>query len=127
MNSNLQHIDDGVNFGRSLGVKVIAGLQSIEQLTEIYGASRGKNLAAGFSTTIAFRANDVVTRNFVSELHGKNIVLEQYRTLDNRYVEEKRSGCVVEDWDMNTLKVGEAIVGLPFAPPFRFYFDMYTE
>lgn len=124
---NLQHIDDGVNFGRSLGVKVIAGLQSIEQLTEIYGASRGKNLAAGFSTTIAFRANDVVTRNFVSELHGKNIVLEQYRTLDNRYVEEKRSGCVVEDWDMNTLKVGEAIVGLPFAPPFRFYFDMYTE
>ena len=122
---NLQHIDDGVNFGRSLGVKVIAGLQSIEQLTEIYGPSRGKNLAAGFSTTIAFRANDVTTRNFVSELHGKNLVLEQYRTLDSRYVEEKRSGCVVEDWDMNHLKVGEAIVGLPFSPPFKFYFDMY--
>lgn len=67
-----------------------------------------------------------MTRNFVSELHGKNIVLEQYRTLDNRYVEEKRGGCVVEDWDMNNLKVGEAIVGLPFAPPFRFYFDMYN-
>ena len=43
---NLQHIDDGVNFGRSLGVKVFAGLQSIEQLYEIYGQSRGKNLAA---------------------------------------------------------------------------------
>lgn len=124
---NLQHIDDGVNFGRSLGVKVIAGLQSIEQLTEIYGPSRGKNLAAGFSTTIAFRANDVSTRNFVSELHGKNFVLEQYRTLDNRYIEEKRSGCVVEDWDMNQLKVGEAIVGLPFAPPFKFYFDLYRD
>lgn len=124
---NLQHIDDGVNFGRSLGVKVIAGLQSIEQLTEIYGPSRGKNLAAGFSTTIAFRANDVSTRTFVSELHGKNLVLEQYRTLDNRYIEEKRSGCVVEDWDMNQLKVGEAIVGLPFASPFKFYFDLYRD
>jgi len=122
---HLQHIDDGVNFGRSLGVKVFAGLQSIEQLYEIYGQSRGKNLAAGFSSIIAFRANDVTTRDYISNLHGKNIVLEQYRTLDNKFVEEKRAGFSVEDWDMNSLRVGEAIVGLPFAPPFRFYFDMY--
>lgn len=124
---NLQHIDDGVNFGRSLGVKVIAGLQSIEQLTEIYGDKRGKNLAAGFSTIIAFRANDVATRSYISNLHGKNMVLEQYRTIDNRIIEEKRMGETVEDWDMNSLRVGEAIVGLPFAPPFRFYFDMYNK
>ena len=122
---NLQHIDDGVNFGRSLGVKVFAGLQSIEQLYEIYGQSRGKNLAAGFSSIIAFRANDVTTREYISSLHGKNMVLEQYRMLNNTMVEEKRIGSTVEDWDLNNLKVGEAIVGLPFAPPFRFYFDMY--
>jgi type IV secretory pathway TraG/TraD family ATPase VirD4 len=122
---NLQHIDDGVNFGRSLGVKVFAGLQSIEQLYEIYGQSRGKNLAAGFSSIIAFRANDVTTREYISSLHGKNMVLEQYRMLNNTIVEEKRIGSTVEDWDLNNLKVGEAIVGLPFAPPFRFYFDMY--
>lgn len=122
---NLQHIDDGVNFGRSLGVKVFAGLQSIEQLYEIYGQSRGKNLAAGFSSIIAFKANDVTTREYISSLHGKNMVLEQYRMLNNTMVEEKRIGSTVEDWDLNNLKVGEAIVGLPFAPPFRFYFDMY--
>lgn len=122
---NLQHIDDGVNFGRSLGVKVFVGLQSIEQLFEIYGQSRGKNLAAGFSSIIAFRANDVTTREYISSLHGKNMVLEQYRMLNNTMVEEKRIGSTVEDWDLNNLKVGEAIVGLPFAPPFRFYFDMY--
>lgn len=122
---NLQHIDDGVNFGRSLGVKVFAGLQSIEQLYEIYGQSRGKNLAAGFSSIIAFRANDVTTREYISSLHGKNMVLEQYRMLNNTMVEEKRIGSTVEDWDLNNLKVGEAIVGLPFAPPFRFYFEMY--
>lgn len=39
---HLQHIDDGVNFGRSLGVKIIAGLQSINQLTEAYGEYKGK-------------------------------------------------------------------------------------
>lgn len=122
---NLEHIDDGVNFGRSLGVKVFAGLQSIEQLFEVYGESKGKNLAAGFSTIIGFRANDTTTRGYLSQLYGRNLVLEQYRMMNNSVVEEKRQGNTVEDWDMNDLAVGEAIVGLPFAQPFRFRFDMY--
>jgi type IV secretory pathway TraG/TraD family ATPase VirD4 len=122
---HLKHIDDGVNFGRSLGVKVFAGVQSIEQLYEIYGPHRGRNIAAGFSSVYAFRANDTETRAFVSGLFGKNIVLEQYQMLDTRIVEEKRDGFTVEDWELISLKVGEAIVGLPFSQPFRFYFDMY--
>jgi len=122
---HLRHIDDGVNFGRSLGVKVFAGVQSIEQLYEIYGQSRGRNIAAGFSSVYAFRSNDTATRDFISGLFGKNIVLEKYQRLDNQIVEEKRNGQTVEDWDLNSLKVGEAIVGLPFSQPFRFYFDAY--
>ena len=122
---HLRHIDDGVNFGRSLGVKVFAGVQSIEQLYEIYGQSRGRNIAAGFSSIYAFRSNDTATRDYISGLFGKNIVLEKYQRLDNQIVEEKRNGQTVEDWDLNSLKVGEAIVGLPFSQPFRFYFDMY--
>jgi type IV secretory pathway TraG/TraD family ATPase VirD4 len=122
---HLRHIDDGVNFGRSLGVKVFAGIQSIEQLYEIYGQSRGRNIAAGFSSVYAFRSNDTATRDFVTRLFGKNIVLEQYQRLDNQIVEEKRNGQTVEDWDMYSLKIGEAIVGLPFAQSFRFHFDMF--
>lgn len=122
---NLQHIEDGVNFGRSLGVKIIAGVQSIEQLYEIYGESKGRNIAAGFSSIFAFRANDTSTREFVSNLYGKNIVLEQYRSSNNTLIEEKREGKTVEDWDMNNLKVGQAIVGLPFEKPFKFQFDLY--
>ena len=122
---HLRHIDDGVNFGRSLGVKVFAGIQSIEQLYEIYGPSRGRNIAAGFSSVYAFRANDSATREFVSGLFGKNIVSEEYQTLGNTIVEKERNGQTVEDWDMNSLQVGEAIVGLPFSQPFRFHFDMY--
>ena len=122
---HLRHIDDGINFGRSLGVKVFAGVQSIEQLYEIYGQSRGRNIAAGFSSIYAFRSNDTSTRDYVSGLFGKNIVLEKYQMLDNRIVEEKRNGQTVEDWDLNSLNIGEAIVGLPFSQPFRFYFDMY--
>jgi len=122
---HLRHIDDGVNFGRSLGVKVFAGVQSIEQLYEIYGQSRGRNIAAGFSSVYAFRSNDASTRDYVAGIFGKNIVLEQYQRRDNQVVEEKRNGQVVEDWELNTLKIGEAIVGLPFSEPFRFHFDMY--
>lgn len=122
---NLQHIEDGVNFGRSLGVKIIAGLQSIEQLYEIYGESRGKNIVAGFSSIISFKLNDNSTREYISDLYGKNIVLEQYKSSNNTIVEEKREGHTIEDWDLNSLKIGEAIVGLAFEKPFRFQFDLY--
>lgn len=122
---DLQHIEDGVNFGRSLGVKVFAGVQSIEQLYEIYGESKGKNIAAGFSSVYAFKANDSSTRDFVSDLYGKNIILEQYKTSNNTLVEEKREGKTVEDWNLNNLQIGQAIVGLPFKQPFVYKFDEY--
>ena len=122
---HLQHIDDGVNFGRSLGVKVLAGLQSIEQLYENYGESRGKNIAAGFSTVLSFKANDVTTRDYTCGLYGKNYLLEQYKSINNSIIEEKRQGYTVEDWDITNLSVGEAIVGIPFCQPFKFKFDLY--
>lgn len=123
----LQHVDDGVNFGRSLGVKVIAGLQSINQLTEAYGEYRGKNIMAGFSSVFAFRANDLYTRDYIVSLHGKNVVMEQYKTLANTIHEERRDAHVVEDWDMNDLQVGEAIISFPFGRPFRFKFDLFRK
>ena len=42
----LKHIQDAVNFGRSLGLKVIVGLQSITQLKEAYG-DEAMNIIAG--------------------------------------------------------------------------------
>lgn len=123
----LQHIDDGVNFGRSLGVKVIAGLQSINQLTEAYGEFRGKNVLAGFSSIFAFRANDSFTRDYITSLHGKSLVMEQFKTLTNSVREERRDAHVVEDWDMNTLNIGEAVISLPFEKPFKFQFDLYQK
>ena len=123
----LQHIEDGVNFGRSLGVKVIAGLQSINQLTEIYDEYRGKNIAAGFSTIFAFKANDVNTREYITNLYGKNVVLEQYKTITNSIHEERRNANVVEDWELVELKLGEAVIGYPFEKPFKYQFDLYTN
>ena len=124
---DLQHIEDAVNFGRSLGLKVIAGIQSIDQLYEIYGESKGKNIASGFSSVYAFKANDSSTRDFISNLYGNNIVLEQYKTSNNTMVEEKREGKTVEDWHLNNLEIGQAVVGLPFKQPFIVRFDEYKR
>ncbi len=124
---HLQHIDDGVNFGRSLGVKIIAGLQSINQLTEAYGEYKGKNILVGFSSVFAFHVNDSYTRDYIVCLHGKNVVLEQYRTIANSVHEEMCESHVVEDWDMSELDVGEAIISLPFGKPFKYKFDLYIK
>ena len=117
---HLRHIDDAVNFGRSLGVKVCVGLQSIEQLYENYGEARGRNVASGFSTVLSFRANDIATREFTIGRYGKNVVLEQYKSLDSPLKQEKREGNTVEDWELCSLRTGEFVIGLPEYPPFKF-------
>ena len=122
---NLQHIEDGVNFGRSLGLKIIAGLQSVEQLYEVYGENKGNNILGGFSTIISFRMNSLRSREFISNICGKNIVLDQYTNSANQILEEKREGRTIEDWDFNRLRIGEAFVKLPFESPFKFKFDVF--
>lgn len=121
---HLHHLDDGVNFGRSLGLKVIAGIQSIDQLIAVYYSNEAvaHNIVSGFSSTVTFRLNDSKTREYINHLHGKNVIVEQYMGHDGQYKEIRRDGSVVEDWDLMCLKVGEAIVGLAGSAPFRFQF-----
>ncbi len=122
----MQHIDDGVNFWKKFGLEGFAGLQSIEQLFETYGEIKGRNLVAGFSSIfLLFKANDVSTRDYIRSLYGSNIILGQYQGMNKTLIEDKREGNTVEDWDLNSLKVGEAVVGLPFEKPFKFYFDNF--
>lgn len=128
----LQHMDDGINFGRSLGVKILAGLQSIEQLYADYKEADAKNIIAGFSSIYAFRANDPKTREYARDLFGENLTVERYLDTKEMLIDAApRSGHTVEDWDLRRLRTGEAIVGLAGradeAPPepFKIRFDLY--
>lgn len=123
----LQHIENAVNFGRSLGVKIIAGIQSINQLYQSYGEYGGKNVLSGFSTLFAFKPNDAFTRDYISGYFGKNIVLEKFEDSKLQAREERQPGHVVEDWDLGNLQVGEAIIGFPFSHPFKFQFDLFRR
>ena len=124
---HLEHIDDAVNFGRSLGVKFIIGIQNVEQIYDNYGEERARSIMSGFSSLIAFRVNDAKSREYIKDVFGKNIKLERYTpTIATKgVIEEKRDAYVVEDWDLTRLQPGEAIIGFPEEEPFKFKFDLY--
>ena len=125
---NLRHLEDGINFGRSLGVKILAGLQSIDQLNANYtNETKAKNAVSGFSSVFAFQQNDYATREYICQLMGRNMILESYPEADGTMHYEKREGFAVEDWDLTSLSVGEAVVRLPSKAPFRFKFDLFNK
>lgn len=124
----LQHIDDALNFGRGMGVKVMAGIQSIDQLYEVYGADKGAVIASGFGSLFAFHTNDGSSRDYISKRFGSNIVAYDYTNHQkNAVVERERDGNTVEEWDQLELGLGQAVVGLGYSAPFLFQFDKFES
>ena len=124
----LQHIDDALNFGRGLGVKVMAGIQSIDQLYDIYGREKGAVIASGFGSVFAFHANDSSSREYITNRFGRNIMIYEYSDMrKNTMVGKEREGYTIEEWDQNDLGVGQAVIALGYEPPFLFQFDEYGK
>ena len=125
---NLNHIDDAVNFGRSLGIKFMIGVQNVEQIYDNYGEERARSIMSGFSTNISFRVNDAKSREYIQGLYGKNQKLDTYlpSMQSKGLIETQREGNVVEDWDISRLELGQAIIGLPGQEPFIFKFNKYN-
>ena len=107
-------------------MKILAGLQSIDQLSANYSnEKKAKNAVSGFSSVFAFRQNDYVTREYLTQLMGKNLVVEELPEKGTEFHYAPRTGNVVEDWDLTGLGVGDAVVSLPGGKPFRFHFDLF--
>lgn len=126
---HLNHIDDAVNFGRSMGVKFMIGIQNVEQIYDNYGEARARSIMSGFSTTMTFRLTDEKSKEYVKGIFGQNRKVDMYIPLRTTQgiVEEQRDGHVVEDWNISGLQLGEAIIGLPWQEPFLFRFDRYQN
>lgn len=120
---NLKHIDDAVNFGRSLGIKFIIGIQNTDQIIDAYNEHMAMNIFSGFLNHFCFKVNDFSTRKYIKERGGEN---RKCTTLKSVTVQESITVAnVIEDWDIASLKLGEAVVMLNNAPPFRFGFNEF--
>ena len=119
----LQYMDNALNFGRSLGVKIIAGIQNVGQVENTYGSELAMSILSGFSTFFSFKLFDEKSRRIISERHGKNSMKVSFvSTNSNKGVNdviEYRS--VIEDWDITQLNVGQCIVSSLNEDPFFFY------
>ena len=126
---NLQHVDNGVNFGRSLGAKFIIGVQNVDQISAAYGDNLAFSLLSGFSTTISFHVGDKNSRDYIRGLYGKNLKMQSYNSAvqANGVQEHVREASVVEDIDITSLEPGQAIVGIMNREPFLFQFDEYIK
>mgnify|MGYP002627431240 CR=1 FL=1 len=124
---HLEHIDDGVNFGRSLGAKFFVGIQNIEQVYDAYGEYKAKSILSGFGSKFAFKVNDAESREYVKNLFGKNVKQQMFQSAvqSRGIVEQLNEGYVVEDEDMSHLETGQAIVSLYTGLPFKFKFNLF--
>lgn len=123
---NLMHIDDALNFGRSLGIKVLAGLQSVSQIYAGYGEERGGAILSGFMNSFCFQTPDGTSRQYISRRFGGNCTHLHYRVLDE-HMTFQREGHTVEDWDILSLGIGQAVVDLVGEPPFMFQFQDFER
>lgn len=120
----LRHLDAGLNFGRSLGLRFVVGTQNVGQVANAYEGGGGDSILAGFGTVFAFRLFDRDSREYIRGRFGSNRRLVRYdAALRTRGVGEQLvDGSVVEDWDLTALQVGQSIAGLPDHPPVLFQF-----
>ena len=124
----IQHIDDALNFGRSQGIRLMAGIQSIDQLYDIYGRDRGAVIAAGFGSLFAFHTNDHASRAYITKRFGENLTEYSFHSrAENAMVHRERSGNTVESWDQLKLGLGQAFVALGYEAPFLFEFEKFGE
>jgi len=120
----LDHLEAGLNFGRSLGLRFVVGTQNVGQVRGAYGPDLASSVLSSFGSVFAFRLFDQESRGFITQRFGSNRKIVHYDgALKTRGVgEQVVDGRVVEDWHLSALGVGRAVVGLPDGPPVDFTF-----
>ncbi len=120
----LTHFSDGLNFGRSQGVKILCGLQNFSSLADIYEEIGAKRVLSSFQNIVAFHNADYDTRCFLMNRFGANYQNLSFSSQQSN-IHTQREGHTVEDNDILSLGLGEAIVRLKNEAPFFFQMPRY--
>ena len=81
------------------------------------------NIMSGFLNFFAFKVNDYSTREYIKKRIGTNRKSTVFKTLSIHETIDNAN--VVEDWDIASLILGQAVVYLNNAEPFIFRFKEY--
>lgn len=123
----LDYMDTGVNFGRSLGLKFIVGIQNILQIDEVYGKALSRSILSGFVSSVNFRTTDLETREYIKSLFGQRVYLVDNISKSGGQSRERDN--VITDDDILKLRTGQAIVSVPVLTknPVLFQFVSYED
>ena len=122
----LNYLSDGLTFGRSRGLRIIAGIQSVDLIYDTYGSHLGNVIISNFMNIISFYLSDAVSRDFVSKYFG--LAYQDFNfSSGNGYCNSQREGYVVEDWDILKLSMGQAFVKLAGLDPIKYRFRIFKE
>ena len=124
----LSYFDNLLNFGRQLGVKVIAGIQNVGQVYSKYDLYLGNSILSGFSNYFAFNLFDQNSRDIVKQRHGKNrsiCAVKKYGV--EGYDIQVQESDVISDWRLTSLENGQCIVSIPGYNPFVFKSTEYKN
>ena len=121
----LEHLGNALSFGRGLNVKVIAGIQNVSQLYDIYGKDEGNVILADFMNVICFYLSDAVSRSYLSDRFGPNYYNISFQGQTDS-ADTQREGHCVEEWTMTKLERGQAVVKLAGESPFLFHFPKFA-
>ena len=123
----LEHMDAGVNLGRSLGAKFVISIQNLRQVEAIYGEAEAKSILSGFVTSVNFRTSDKDTRDYICGQFGEQYYEYEVSSLSGGFQRDK--GNALLDSDVLTLGLGEAIISVPFLSynPYKFKFQNFKE
>ena len=102
----------------------MSGLQNLPGLADSYGEIGAKRILASFQNIVSFRNSDYDTRQFIMERMGKNYQNISFSAQQGNF-NIQREGHTVEDWDILSLKMGEAICCLKNERPFFFTMPKY--
>lgn len=108
--------------GRKYGACVIAGLQSLNQLYQIYGQYSGSAIFGQFGTSFFFRSTEQAIARMVSSICGTETITRQQKNTSFgantfrdgiSYSEQQNKKPLIEQDDLAKLKVGECYALLP--------------
>lgn len=118
----LAYLENAINFGRGMGLSVVAGIQNSSQITQVYGEDAMKSILDNFGTALIFNTANGDTRRLLAERVGRHVRFESAANTRGQLSEIRTVSNVIEDWDITSLDRGQCIVHTIGSDPYRFQF-----